>query len=121
MNESMEMYLETIFILENNHGHAHSAEIAKKLGVTKPSVSKAMKSLKERGLIDKEPYGTVTLTDKGRNYADQMYTNHKLIANYLEHSLGLESDEAGKNACRMEHILTDQMIIAIKKYMEDIR
>lgn len=62
----------------------------------------------------------MTLTDKGRNYAGQMYSNHKLIATYLEHSLGLSPDEAGQNACRMEHILTKKMIEAIHQYMEDM-
>ena len=62
----MKLYLETIHILEKNYGHAHGVEIAERLGVSKPSVSKAMNHLKDKGLVNKEAYGTITLTQKGR-------------------------------------------------------
>lgn len=117
-NESMEMYLETIYILETNDGHAHGAEIAKRLGVSKPSVSKAMKQLKAKGLVNKELYGTITLTKKGKEISQKIYTNHRLISLFLEHSLKLDVDEAAKNACKIEHILSDNMLTAIKKYLK---
>jgi len=75
----MEMYLETIFILEQRHGHAHGVEIAKELGVSKPSVSKAMKLLKEKGLIDKESYGSITLTPEGLELSKRVYRQHQMI------------------------------------------
>lgn len=116
-HESMEMYLETIHILEKSYGHAQSVEIAKRLGVSKPSVSKAMNYLKGKGLVNKEAYGTITLTEKGRELSEQIYTNHKLISLFLEHSLELTADEADENACRMEHILSEVMIEAIEVYL----
>jgi len=116
-HESMEMYLETIHILEKSYGHAQSVEIAKRLGVSKPSVSKAMNYLKGKGLVNKEAYGTITLTEKGRELSEQIYANHKLISLFLEHSLELTVDEADENACRMEHILSEVMIEAIEVYL----
>lgn len=115
--ESMEMYLETIHILEKSYGHAHGVEIAKRLGVSKPSVSKAMNYLKDKGLVNKEAYGTITLTKKGKEISEQIYTNHKLISLFLKHSIGLTAEEADDNACRMEHVLSDGMLEAIKAYL----
>lgn len=116
-NESMEMYLETVYILEIEHGHAHSVEIAKKLGVSKPSVTKAMKLLKEKGLIHKESYGSITLTPKGLELSMKVYRRHKMITLYLEHSLGISSYEATTNACKMEHIISSEMMNSIEQYL----
>ncbi len=118
-SESSEMYLETIYILESNHGHAHIVDIAKQLGVTKPSVTKAMDQFKKQDLIRQETYGPVTLTEKGRAVSRKIYRKHQLIAQYLEKSLGLDPDEASENACRMEHSITGDMLKAIEKYLED--
>lgn len=118
-NESMEMYLETVYLLEKNHGHAHVVDIAKHLNVSKPSVSKAMNMLKSKGLIHKEAYGSINLTDEGRAKSEKIYRDHQVISLYIEHSLGLSSKEASLNACKMEHVLTDTMIKAIKAYLKD--
>ena len=118
ISESTEMYLETIYVLEDVHGHAHIADIAEQLGVTKPSVSKAMEQLKKEGLINQESYGPVTLTQKGKAISKEIYIKHHLITSYLEKSLNLSYDEASENACRMEHIITDDMLEAIERYME---
>lgn len=120
-NESMEMYLETILILEREHGHAHGVDIANRLGVSKPSVTKAMNNLKANGLVNKEFYGTITLTDKGKKYSKKIYHAHKLVSAYLVHSLGLSEIEAAENACKMEHIISIEMLDAIKKYLDENR
>lgn len=117
-NESIEMYLETIYLLEKDHGHAHGVDIAEALGVSKASVSKAMKQLKAQDLVQKEIYGSVTLTKKGKEISEKIYYKHKLIADFLEHSLGLTGAEASKNACKMEHIVSDSMLRAIEDYFE---
>ncbi|WP_053957269.1 metal-dependent transcriptional regulator [Inediibacterium massiliense] len=117
-NESVEMYLETIYILDKEHGHAHVVDIAEALGVSKASVSKAMKQLKDQELIYKETYGSITLTQKGREISEQVYYNHKLIADFLEHSLGLVPAEASENACKMEHIVSDSLLRAIEAYFK---
>jgi DtxR family transcriptional regulator, Mn-dependent transcriptional regulator len=117
-SESNEMYLETIYILESNHGHAHIVDIAKKLGVTKPSVTKAMDQFKKQDLINQESYGPVTLTEKGKALSRKIYRKHQLITQYLEKSLGLNPDEASDNACRMEHNITGDMLKAIENYLD---
>ena len=117
-NESMEMYLETVYILERNEGHAHVADIAKKLEVSKPSVTKAMKSLKEKGLINKEPYGSITLTVKGLELSKKIFIRHELITRFLECSLGLSPTEASENACKMEHVISDAMMTSIESYLD---
>lgn len=117
-NESMEMYLETVYVLENSHGHAHGVDIAKRLNVSKPSVTKAVKYLKEQGYVNTQRYGTITLTEKGRQLSEEIYSNHQLIALFLEHSLELSAREAGMNACKIEHILSDGMLEAIKSYLK---
>jgi len=116
-NESMEMYLETVYIIEKSNGHAHGVDIAKRLGVSKPSVTKAMNQLKSKGLINKEAYGSITLTQKGKALSEKIYYDHQLISSFLEHSLGLCPDEAAGNACKMEHVLSDQMLESIKTYL----
>ena len=117
-NESLEMYLETIYLLEMNHGHAHSVDIAKKLKISKPSVSKAMNQLKKKNLICKEAYGTITLSVKGKKMAETIYRNHRIISLYLQRSLGISGQIADENACKMEHILTDEVVLAIEDYLE---
>ncbi len=117
-SESNEMYLETIYILESNHGHAHIVDIARMLSVTKPSVTKAMDQLKKQDLIKQETYGPVTLTEIGKAVSRKIYRKHQLIEQYLERSLGLNPDEASVNACRMEHSITGEMLKAIEKYLE---
>lgn len=118
-SESMEMYLETIHLLENSHGHAHGSEIARYIGVSKASVSKAMNILKDKGLVNKETYGTITLTKEGKELSRQIYNNHKLIEQFLKHSLKLTDKEADENACRMEHVISDAMLEAIKTYLHE--
>jgi Mn-dependent DtxR family transcriptional regulator len=118
ISESNEMYLETIYILEDQHGHAHVADIAEKMGVTKPSVTKAMDLFKKMKLIKQEAYGPVTLTEKGKAVSKQIYKKHRLIARYLEQSLALSPDEASENACRMEHSITEDMLKAIEVFLE---
>ncbi len=117
-NESMEMYLETVYILESNHGHAHGVDIAERLGVSKPSVTKAIKYLSAQGFVNKQKYGTITLTEKGRELSGKIYSSHQLIELFLEHSLKLSAEEASTNACKIEHVLSDEMLEAIKSYLK---
>ncbi len=115
--ESIEMYLETVYILEKSHGHAHVVDIAKYLGVSKPSVSKAMKVLKGKGLIHQEAYGSITLSPEGLERSKKIYREHQMIAQFLQHSLGLSPEDASSNACKMEHVLNNTMIEAITAYL----
>lgn len=116
-NESTEMYLETIYLLEKSRGHAHGVDIARHLGVSKASVTKAMNNLKNNGYINKELYGSITLTEEGRSFSEKIYNKHQLITLFLEHSLNVSAKEAAENACKMEHVLTENMIEAITSYL----
>lgn len=118
LSESMEMYLETIYLLEKQHGHAHVSQIAKELGITKPSVTKATNNLKDEGYIKKETYGNINLTEKGFKASKKVYIKHSYITRFLEESLGLSPEEADENACRMEHIITETMLQAIEEYLK---
>lgn len=118
LTESMEMYLETIYLLEKDFGYAQVAQIAKELGVSKPSVTKATNNLKEEGYINKESYGNINLTEKGFNASKKVYMKHSYITRFLEEALGLSPEEADENACRMEHVITETMLDAIEDYLK---
>ncbi len=113
--DSAEMYIKTIYQLQQEHGHVHITDIAKALKVTKPSATKAADVLKSRGLIEKEGYGPVLLTQEGVLLAEKIMIRHNIIAMYLEKVLNLDADEVEENACRMEHVVTEHMIEAMAK------
>lgn len=115
-SESKEMYLETIYKLQLKFSHAHTGEIAKELNVSKPSVNKAINILKSEGLANQEPYGPITLTSSGIEIAKDVLAKHKLIFDFLSKSLDVATDVAETNACRIEHVLSDELIKAIEKY-----
>lgn len=117
LSESVEMYLESVYYIQREHGHAHVVDIADKMGVSKPSVTKAMNQLKEEGLISKESYGHITLTKKGEELSKEIARKHEMISRFLEVSLKLEPSEAAQNACKMEHIISDAMMRAIEEYL----
>lgn len=119
LSESNEMYLETIYLLEKEDGHAHTVDIARILEVTNPSVSRAMNNLKEEGLVDKEVYGEIRLTEKGRIEAKKIYDKHQSLTKYLHHSLGLPMQKAEANACKMEHIVDNDLMEKVKKYLKE--
>ena len=116
-NESSEMYLETILLLEKDQGHAHGVDIANQLGVSKASVTKAMKNLKNYGYVEKESYGSITLTAEGRALSKKIFYNHQMMFLFLKHSLSVSDKEAAENACKMEHVVTENLIKAIKAYL----
>ncbi len=112
------MYIKTIYLLEQEHGHVHITDISRALKVTKPSVTKATDVLKSRGLIEKEGYGPVILTEKGNSLAQSVLHRHEIIEAYLSNILHLDADEAEENACRLEHVVIDAMIDAMTKTMK---
>ncbi len=117
--ESRDMYLETTFLLEKSGGHAHSVDIAKKMNVSKASVSKTMKQLKKDGFILKESYGTITLTLSGREIAKKIITRRKIITQFLIKSLNVNKEEASTNAYKMKHHLSDILINTIIEYLKE--
>ena len=117
--ESAENYLEAILMLGQNGIPVRSIDIANELEFTKPSVSVAMKNLRADGHILVDGDGHITLTDSGREIAQNMYDRHTLISDWLI-SLGVDRAVAIKDACKMEHGMSEQSFSAIKKHIEGL-
>lgn len=114
-NESSENYLETILILSKRLPVVRSVDIATELNFKKPSVSVAMKKLRENGEIIVSPEGYITLTETGKKIAECIYERHTLLSSWLEH-LGVDPQTAAEDACRIEHVISTQSFEAIKKH-----
>ena len=114
-NESTENYLETILILSKTLPVVRSVDIANELGFKKPSVSIAVKNLKEKGYITVMEQGYIYLTDSGREIAEMIYERHEFLTNWLV-ELGVNQKTASEDACRMEHFISKESFEAIKKY-----
>jgi DtxR family Mn-dependent transcriptional regulator len=105
LSESLEDYLEAIYHLERDARVARAADIAARLGVSRPSVTGALKALAERGLVHYAPYSNITLTTEGRRTAAAVARRHAILKDFLENVLSLPPQEAERAACRMEHVL----------------
>jgi Mn-dependent DtxR family transcriptional regulator len=116
--ESAENYLETILVLQKRNGNVRSIDIVNELDYTKPSVSIAMKHLRENGYIEMDRAGYITLLDSGREIAEKMYERHTLLSKWLI-SLGVSPETASEDACRIEHVLSAETFEAIKKHAEE--
>ena len=118
MFESSEDYLEKILMLQEQLGHVRSIDIAVDMGFSKPSISIAMKKLNENGyiLIDKKT-GYITLTEEGEKIARKIYERHVTLTNLFV-SLGVDEEIAKKDACKIEHDLSDETYEAIKKALK---
>lgn len=116
IQQSAEDYLETMLILEEKYGYIRSIDIAKHLGVTKPSVSYAVKRLKESGYINMEANGPITLAPPGRRIATRIYERHKALRTFLE-LLGVDPETAEEDACKIEHVISHDTYVAICKHV----
>lgn len=114
IHESAENYLETILMIKNKKGLVRSIDIANELEFSKPSVSVAMKNLRQNGYIDVDENGYITLLGSGLEIAEKMYERHTTISDWLI-SLGVDSQTAVDDACKMEHIISNESFEAIKK------
>lgn len=115
IQESAENYLETILILEQRKGTVRSIDIAAELEFSKPSVSVAMKNLRERGCVVMDADGLISLTDQGRKIAEGIYERHTLFTEWLK-SLGVSEKTAAEDACRIEHVISEETFRAIKEH-----
>lgn len=117
IRESAENYLETILILSQRKGkgEVRSIDIVNELEFSKPSVSVAMKNLRENGYITVDKDGYIRLTDKGLEIAEKMYERHTLLSHWLI-KLGVDEKVAVEDACRMEHVISAESFAAIKKH-----
>lgn len=118
IQKSAEDYLETILILYNRQGSVHAIDIANELAFSKPSVSVAMKNLRENGYISVNENNEITLTEAGRKIAETIYERHTLLSSWLE-ALGVEPKIAAEDACRMEHVISAESFAAIKQHVQN--
>lgn len=117
IQESGEMYLETIYVLSKK-GPVRSTDVAERMGYSKPSISRAVGLLKSSGhlLMDKEGY--LTLTDTGLAIATKIYERHIFLSEFLV-KLGVDKDVAAADACKIEHVISEESFEAIKKHVKD--
>ena len=118
IHESAENYLETILVLRNRKGSVRSIDIATELGFSKPSVSIAMKNLRENGYIAVDDSGNITLLEKGRQIAEMIYERHTLLQDWLI-TLGVDPKIAAEDACRIEHVISAESFQAIKDHVNN--
>ena len=116
VNDSAENYLETILVLSKRLPAVRSVDIANELGFKKPSVSIAMKNLREKKHISMDESGFITLTTSGREIAEMIYERHLLFSNWLM-QLGVSEQTALEDACKIEHVLSKESFEAIKRYI----
>jgi DtxR family transcriptional regulator, Mn-dependent transcriptional regulator len=117
LSENKENYLEIIYLLEKEHGHAHVRDIAEKIKIRMPSVTEIVRKLKAAGLVNYEKYGPVTLTPKGKKIAQTIINKHRTLYEFLTKVLKISSKTAEKDACAIEHHLSDETFVAIKEYI----
>lgn len=117
--ESGENYLETILLLSKKKGSVRSVDIANELEYTKPSVSRAMRILKEADLIVVEKNGNILLTEAGLNKAQKIYERHQIITQFLIEVLNVSIETAEKDACKIEHIISDETFNKIKEKLNN--
>ncbi len=115
-NESAEMYLESILVLQEQHGHVRAIDIARYTGYTKPSISRAVGLLKTHGHITVDPSGFIELTDSGRSLAEKILERHRILTEFLER-IGVDAATADDDACKMEHVISDQTLDKIKEFL----
>ncbi len=118
--ESGEDYLETILVLHNRNGEVRSIDIATELDYSKPSVSVAMKNLREQECITVDKNGYIELTEKGKAIAEKVYERHLLFTEWLM-SMGVPEDIAAEDACRIEHCLSTESFEAIKRHVKEYK
>ena len=115
VRESGEMYLEAILVLAKKSGYVRSIDVSEYLGYSKPSVSRAVGILREGGYILVEKDGALTLTDSGKKLAETIYERHTVLSELLIR-LGVDEKTATDDACRIEHVISDESFQAIKQY-----
>ena len=119
MYESGENYLETILRLREKNGTVRSIDIAHEMNFSKPSVSRAIGILKEDGFLVVGARGDIELTKEGLEKAESVYERHKLLTAFLQKVAGVGRKAAEEDACRMEHIISEEVFLGIKRFMSE--
>lgn len=116
--ESAENYLETILVLKNKGKQVRSIDIVSETGYTKPSISRAVKALKESGYISIDEHGYIELNQSGKEIAEKIYERHTFLSTYLM-KIGVSEETALADACKIEHIISDESFNKLKEYVEE--
>ena len=116
LHESGQMYLETIFVLSKESKYVRAIDVGEHLGYSKPSVSRAMSILKKEGYVTADADGYLSLTESGRRVAEDMYSRHTVITRLLV-CLGVEEGIASEDACRIEHVISEESFAAMKQHL----
>ena len=119
IQESGEMYLEAIFVLSKKSNGVHAIDVGEYMGFSKPSVSRALSILKKKNLIIVDSDSHIFLTDEGKIIAEKIYERHVTIKEYLIR-LGVSNKVADEDACKIEHVLSDETFMAIKNHAESV-
>lgn len=117
IQESGEMYLETIYVLSQSKSLVRAIDVSEEMGFSKPSVSRAVGLLKDAGLLNVDDNGALILTDEGSEIAKKIYERHTILSSLLMH-LGVNEKTAAEDACKIEHHISDETFEAIKRYVE---
>lgn len=117
LQESGEMYLETILVLSRSNSFVRSLDVAEYMGFSKPSISRAIKLLRENGYVLMDKDGALTLTPSGLSTAEKIYERHTILTQLLL-KLGISEQTANEDACKIEHDISDETFEAIKEYMK---
>lgn len=121
LSENLEDYLETILELEQSNKVARAKDIADKLGVKRASVTGALKSLEEKGLVNYEPYSFITLTTEGQEIAERVTRNHEILKKFFTEVLQIDEDVSDETACRMEHAINENSIDRLVSFIDSIQ
>ena len=119
IHESGEDYLEAILCLKEENGIARSVDVARRLNVSKHSVSRAMSILEEKGYVFVGKIGSLELTEEGKKLADEIYARHVLLTRFLQKITGVSEEQAEENACKIEHDIDDDVKRGIEKWMKE--
>ena len=119
MHESGEDYIETIYLLKKRNGSVRSIDVAQELGFSRPSVSRAVSLLKENGYISMTQDGFLALTKEGEHKAESVYDRHTNLTDFLILTTGVDEKTAETDACRIEHIISQDTFLGIKKYLRE--
>lgn len=117
LQESAEMYLETIYVLSEKSGSVRSIDVAEYMGYSKPSVSRAVGLLKQGGYLNMAADGYLTLTEEGRITAKKIFERHTVLTKFLT-KIGVSEVTATTDACKIEHVISDETLAVIKKFLE---
>ena len=116
LQESGEMYLETIYVLSQKMNIVRSIDVVEHMGYSKPSVSRAVGLLKQGGYLTVEDTGNLRLSEEGRQIAQKIYARHKLLTELLTR-IGVDAETASEDACKMEHVISDKTFEAIRNHL----